>query len=132
MADIVVAEDDADIRAITLRLLQRAGHGVRAAADGRQAWQLIGQQRPDIVVTDIDMPVMSGVELCQAIRADPATRDLPVVFVSGSLVPDDERPVRAQATAVLQKSSAGRHLVACVDKALRTGHEPGQQPFTCP
>ncbi|MEV4635922.1 response regulator [Actinoplanes sp. NPDC049548] len=132
MADVLVAEDDDDIRGIIVRLLRRAGHDVRAAADGAQAWQLLGEQPPDIVVSDIDMPVMSGVELCQAIRNDPALQSLPVLLVSGSLMPGDDRPVRAQATAILGKPFSPQELQACVAKALQTGHHRGQPPSSCP
>ncbi|MEV8509768.1 response regulator [Actinoplanes sp. NPDC051475] len=136
MAVVVLAEDDDDIRALIERVLRRAGHQVRAAADGAQAWQLVTEQRseqgPDIVVSDIDMPVMSGVRLCLLIRADPALQHLPVVFVSGSLLPGDQRPVQAQATAMLRKPFTPQELLACVDKALQTGHDQGQQPSTCP
>jgi CheY-like chemotaxis protein len=132
MAVVVVAEDDDDIREVTVRALRRAGHTVTAVANGAEAWRLVAEQRPDVVVSDIDMPVMSGLELCLAIRGDARLRDLPVVFVSGSLTSGDHRPVQAQATAMLHKPFVPRELLACVDKAVQSGHQQGQQPFTCP
>ncbi|GAA4609676.1 CheY-like chemotaxis protein [Actinoplanes octamycinicus] len=132
MALIVVAEDDSDVRAVTSRVLQRAGHTVVAAADGAAALQAVRQHRPQLVVSDIDMPRMSGVQLCQAIRADPATAAVPVLFVSGSLVPGDSRPVDAQATAMLRKPFDRNELLTWVDKLLQTGHHDGQAPMTCP
>lgn len=65
------------------------------------------------------------------IRADTRTCRMPVVFVSGSLVPGDVRPERAQATAILCKPFLARDLTACVDKALRHGHVTGQDPTIC-
>ncbi|GGQ44837.1 response regulator [Couchioplanes azureus] len=132
MAVVVVAEDDDDLRAIAVRLLSRGGHRVTAAPNGAEALRLVGEERPDVVVSDIDMPVMSGVDLCLAIRADPALRELPVVFISGSLVPGDDRPVRAQATTMLRKPFTAQELLGCVEKALHSGHQPGQEPFDCP
>ncbi|MFF5079403.1 response regulator [Actinoplanes sp. NPDC000266] len=132
MAAVVVAEDDDDIRMITVRLLRRAGHTVEEAPDGQAALELVRQVQPDVVVSDIDMPRMSGVQLCQAIRADPTTADLPVIFVSGSLLPGDARPAAAQATAILRKPFKPAELLACLDKALTSGHEPGQEPSQCP
>src|SRR3954451_6085794 len=79
VAVVVVAEDDDDIREVTERALRRAGHTVTAVANGAEAWRLVAEQRPDVVVSDIDMPVMSGVELCLAIRGDARLRDLPLV-----------------------------------------------------
>jgi CheY-like chemotaxis protein len=118
MTTLVLAEDDLDIRAIAARILRRAGYEVIEAADGSEALEAVREHRPGVVVSDIDMPVMSGVDLCLALRADPATADLPVIFVSGSLVPGDPRPEQAQATAVLPKPFLPRELVACVEEAL--------------
>lgn len=132
MAVIVLAEDDADLLAVTARLLQRAGHTVITAPDGAAAWEAVQRARPDAVVTDIDMPVMSGVDLAREIRADPESRRLPVLFISGSLVPGDSRPVDAQATAPLRKPFLARELTDCVAKILQTGHSDGQEPTVCP
>jgi CheY-like chemotaxis protein len=132
MAVVVVAEDDDDIRTIMTRLLRRAGHTVAEAPDGQAALDLIRTARPDAVISDIDMPRMSGAQLCLALRADPGTATLPVVFVSGSLVPGDTGPVDAQATAVLSKPFKPADLLACLDKVLATGHQPGREPTTCP
>ncbi|WP_433364136.1 response regulator [Actinoplanes sp. CA-142083] len=118
MTTLVLAEDDHDIRAIAARILRRAGYEVIEVADGSAALDAVREHRPAMVVSDIDMPVMSGVDLCLALRADPATKDLPVVFVSGSLVPGDTRPEQAQATAILSKPFLPRDLVACVEAAL--------------
>jgi CheY-like chemotaxis protein len=126
MTTVVLAEDDDDIRAIAARILRRAGFTVVEAPDGAEALAAVRDHRPDVVVSDIDMPVMSGVELCLALRAEPATRELPVVFVSGSLVPGDTRPAQAQATAVLSKPFVPRELVNCVTEAVRDGHRVDQ------
>ncbi|MFI1990469.1 response regulator [Actinoplanes sp. NPDC020271] len=114
MTLLVVAEDHDDIRMIMVRVLRRAGFTVVEAADGAVALEAVREHGPAAVVSDIDMPVMSGVDMCLAIRADPATRDLPVIFVSGSLTPGDDRPERARATAVVTKPFTPRDLVSCV------------------
>jgi CheY-like chemotaxis protein len=131
VATIVLAEDDTDIRDVTTRLLRRAGHTVLQAVDGAAAWQAIEEHQPDIVLSDIEMPVMTGVDLCQQIRADSRTRHLPVVFVSGSLIPGDRRPEQAEATAVICKPFRAGDLTSCVEKALRHGHTAGQKPSIC-
>ena len=106
MATIVLADDD-DIRTLTARILRRAGHTVVATPHGAAGLQAVREHAPDLVVSDIDMPIMSGVEFCLKIRADPQTAHLPVVFVSGSLLPGDARPVDGRATAVLRKPFTG-------------------------
>ena len=126
MARIVVAEDDPDIRHVIVRVLRRAGHAVTEAADGGTALEHVRETQPDVVVSDIDMPRMSGVALCQAIRADQALAELPVIFVSGSLIPGDTRPADARATAVLNKPFVPRDLLACLDAVLAApGHAVG-------
>ncbi|GIF17211.1 response regulator [Actinoplanes teichomyceticus] len=132
MTLLVLAEDDDDIRVLAARILRRAGFTVIEAVDGAEALTAVHQHRPTAVVSDIDMPRMSGVELCMALRGDPATEDLPVVFVSGSLTPGDTRPAQAGATAVLLKPFLPADLVACVEKTLHGGHHDGAEPAVCP
>lgn len=128
MAVIVVADDDGDVRGVTARILQRSGHTVVQAADGAAGLEAVREHAPELVVSDIDMPVMSGVDLCRSLRENPSTADLPVLFVSGSLVPRDTRPVDAQATAVLRKPFTRAELLPFVEQLLRDGHKPGQRP----
>jgi CheY-like chemotaxis protein len=122
---LVLAEDEDDIRMLAARILRRAGFTVIEATDGAAALAAVREHRPAAVVSDIDMPVLSGVGLCRALRADPETSDLPVIFVSGSLVPGDTRPRQARATAVLLKPFLPGDLVACVEGVLRDGHRDG-------
>lgn len=119
MTTLVLAEDDEDIRMIAARILRRAGYTVVEAADGAEALTAVREHQPAAVVSDIDMPRLSGIDLCLTLRADPATADLPVIFVSGSLLPGDTRPARAQATAVVSKPFGPRDLVNSVQEALR-------------
>ncbi|GLW33652.1 response regulator [Actinoplanes regularis] len=132
MTVLVLAEDDDDIRKLSARILRRAGYTVIEAVDGGTALEAVREHNPAVVVSDVDMPVMTGVELSLALRADPATRDLPVIFVSGSLIPGDARPAEGQATDVLLKPFLPADLLACVEKALETGHIDGVEPDTAP
>jgi CheY-like chemotaxis protein len=115
---IVVAEDHEDIRFVLKRALERAGHEVVAAADGAEALEAIRRHRPEIVVTDVDMPHMSGLELCRAIRADAELQHIPVVLASGSLLPGDHRAAEAGASATLLKPFLPAQLLACVTALL--------------
>ncbi|GIE90186.1 response regulator [Actinoplanes regularis] len=132
MTVLVLAEDDDDIRKLSARILRRAGYTVIEAVDGGTALEAVREHNPAVVVSDVDMPVMTGVELSLALRADPATRDLPVIFVSGSLIPGDARPTEGQATDVLLKPFLPADLLACVEKVLETGHIDGTGPDTAP
>jgi CheY-like chemotaxis protein len=115
---IVVAEDHEDIRFVLKRALERAGHEVVAAADGAEALEAVRRHRPEIVVTDVDMPHMSGLELCRAIRADAELQHIPVVLASGSLLPGDHRAAEVGASATLLKPFLPAQLLACVTALL--------------
>lgn len=118
MALVVVADDNEDVRNVMLRALRRSGHTVVEAADGAAALHAVREQKPDAVITDIDMPELTGLQLCQAIRADPHLGDLPVVFVSGNIRHHDDHASTACATAVLAKPFLPTELLACLDRAL--------------
>lgn len=132
MALIVVADDDDDLRALLKLVLQRDGHTVVTAPDGAAGLRAVREHRPDALVSDIDMPHMTGLELCAALRADPEFRHLPVLLISGSVLPGDSRPAHAAATALLKKPFVRGDLLACLTKALAGGHADGQSPTDCP
>lgn len=103
MAVLVTAEDDEDTRLLVTRSLRKAGHRVIAAADGLECLAAVRKHHPDAVITDIDMPHMTGLQLCREIRRDPELKHIPVVVVSGSLDVQDIRTLEAGVTAVIPK-----------------------------
>jgi CheY-like chemotaxis protein len=111
MAVLVTAEDDEDIRMLVTRSLRRAGHEVIEAADGREGLAAVREHLPDAVITDVDMPYMTGLQLCREIRRDPELKHIPVVVVSGSLDSGDAHALEAGATAVVPKPFAARALL---------------------
>ena len=82
MAKILVAEDERDIRDLISFTLQFAGHQVVTANNGEEAVQLALKEIPDLVLTDVRMPKMTGYEACKLIKADPTTQHIPVIFLS--------------------------------------------------
>ena len=70
-------------------LLEIAGFTVVAAGDGEEAWQLLGTSGAQVVVTDVQMPRLDGIELTRRIKADPRLRSLPVVLVTSLDAPED-------------------------------------------
>ena len=124
MALILAAEDDTATREIIIRILRRAGHDVVAVADGESALRQIRDQRPDLVLTDVDMPLINGFLLCDEIRQDPALRDTPVILATGVIDPDDRRAEEVGADAVLVKPFTGRELLSYVDDHLPDQPDP--------
>jgi len=66
-------------------MLQERGYGVRAAVNGRMALRAVRHQPPDLILLDINMPEMNGYEVCRALKADPLTAEIPVIFVSAAV-----------------------------------------------
>jgi CheY-like chemotaxis protein len=79
---VLVADDEASVRMICTFNLEAAGLGVRQAVDGADALTAIRAERPDLVLLDVMMPNRDGWAVASELRADPATRDLPIVFLT--------------------------------------------------
>lgn len=79
---ILMAEDDPDIQLVARLALKKAGYRVTAVSNGRELLARAAGERPDIVLLDWMMPEMDGPETCARLRADPATADIPVVFMT--------------------------------------------------
>lgn len=80
---ILVVDDEPDLRYVLRRVFERAGHEVVDAGHGAAALEMVHRSPPDLVVTDMMMPVMGGVELIRRLRGDPVTAQIPILAVSG-------------------------------------------------
>ena len=115
MSKILVVDDEPVQRSILRRIFEQAGHEVADAGDGAAALQAVGKSPPDLVVTDMMMPVMGGAELIRRLRCDPATAGIPIVAASG------DSHLAVGADAVIAKPYAWRDLAAAVDALLGEG-----------
>jgi two-component system, OmpR family, alkaline phosphatase synthesis response regulator PhoP len=82
MATILVVDDEQPLRDLLADVLELAGHRVLVAANGREALTIARRDRPDLVVSDVMMPLLNGVRLCQQLKADPSTASVPVILMS--------------------------------------------------
>jgi chemosensory pili system protein ChpA (sensor histidine kinase/response regulator) len=82
---VLVVDDSITVRRVTQRLLQREGYRVALAADGLQALERLQQERPTVVLSDIEMPRMDGFDLVRNIRSDPRLADLPVIMITSRI-----------------------------------------------
>ena len=80
---VLIADDRESIRSLFHRLLSADGHDVVLAPDGASALAAVHRHRPDVVLLDVAMPLVDGLDVCRQLKADPATRLTPVVLVSG-------------------------------------------------
>jgi CheY-like chemotaxis protein len=119
MASIVVAEDDPGIRHLAVLALRRAEHAVTACADGGELLAAVRAAPPDLIVTDHQMPVMTGLQVLAVLRQDPATAAIPVVVASGSVPPEEARQHLGDGDQLLPKPYTTVELRNAVDTALR-------------
>jgi len=92
---ILVVEDQEDLRGILRDLFTRSGYTVIEAADGATGVASAKSDRPDIILMDIQMPVVDGYEATRQIKADPALTKTPVVAISSFAMKGDEEKARA-------------------------------------
>lgn len=124
MARVLIVDDDGPLRETLTDVLSRAGHEVFAASGGHSALALLGQQIVDVVITDVYMPEMDGIELLLALRQTrPA---LPVLVISGggnrgTVQVLDSLEILG-ATGVLRKPFDFEHLLALVDELSAGAH----------
>ena len=125
---VLVVDDDPHIRALLVFAFEKAGMAVREAADGEEALAAVARAAPDLVVLDINMPRMDGLEVCRRLRA---TTDVPVLFLSSRdeefdrvlgielgaddyvIKPFSPREVVARANAIMRRSAPRAAPVEC-------------------
>ncbi|HWA88979.1 MAG TPA: response regulator [Rhizomicrobium sp.] len=117
MAHILLAEDDESLRKFLAQALVRAGHDVTDFGDGSEAWECLKGYRFDLLLTDIVMPGMDGIELAK--RAAEMNAALKIMFITGfaavALHPSSQAPKQAK---VLSKPFHLREIVAEVDRMI--------------
>ena len=101
--NVLLVEDDDDVRALYGYMLASAGYKVKAVRNGLEAFAEIQVNRPDVVLTDILMPVLNGLELIVAVRSNDELADLPVVAMTSSGENLQEEARTAGATDVIAK-----------------------------
>ncbi|WP_277057149.1 hybrid sensor histidine kinase/response regulator [Trichlorobacter lovleyi] len=120
MANILIVEDEMMNRSMLELTLLQAGHNVACAADGATALAIAQQQPPDLIITDVLMPVMDGFELCRQCKADQALKQVPVILYSSDYVEQQEQQLGLElgACRYLVKPSPPQLLLAAVNEVL--------------
>ena len=128
---ILLCDDELHILRAAEFKFKRAGYEVLCANDGQEGWELIEQGRPDIVVTDCQMPRLSGLGLAERIRATPATADLPVIMLSakGFEISPQELRDKYGIRGLMGKPFSPRELFARVEAVL-AGEEISTTPLS--
>ncbi len=121
MADpkVLIVDDEPDVVSLIERTLTSDGFEVVKAYDGIGALDLISTEKPDLVLLDLMMPMMSGYEVCQQIKSNPQTRDIPVVCLSSAHTPDARaHSLKAGAVELITKPFFPQELIAQIRRHL--------------
>jgi two-component system alkaline phosphatase synthesis response regulator PhoP len=120
---ILIVEDDPDIAELVARYLDKAGYATTRAASGREALRLVAAKVPDLVVLDLMLPQVDGLEVCRAVRADEHTAGIPIIMLTAR-AEESERIVGLELGAddYLAKPFSPNELVARVRALLRRAH----------
>ena len=121
---IIVAEDNPALAAVIRFNLQNSGYRVLVARNGLDAYQLITSESPDLLITDHQMPTMTGVELCSKLREDEAYQDLPILMLTAKALEIDKQQLLEtfRVLQVFQKPFSPAAVVAAVDQYLNTAN----------
>jgi two-component system, cell cycle response regulator DivK len=116
---ILVVEDQEDNRRIVRDLLTTTDYEVTEAENGEEALAAVAKQRPDLILMDIQLPVMDGYEATRRIKADPALRTIPIIAVTSYALSGDEEKARAAGCDdFVPKPYSPRQLLAKIRKYL--------------
>ncbi|MGD1277084.1 MAG: response regulator [Tepidisphaeraceae bacterium] len=116
---ILVADDESHILNVVSLKLRNAGYEVVTASDGQEALELALSEHPDLLITDYHMPQMSGLELCQKLKQDPATAKIPTIMLTARGYQLDERDTEQSGVArMISKPFSPRHLLSTVNEVL--------------
>lgn len=126
-AALLLVEDDASLAGITRKFLLQAGYKVTLAVSGEEALSLIQKNKPDLLVSDVQLPGISGLKLCELLKENKATAALPVILVT-VLGKTQEKVLglRTGADDYITKPYDAQELLARVEAVLRRTRDGGQ------
>lgn len=116
---ILVADDESHILHVVSLKLRNAGYRVLTARDGQEALEIATNEQPNLLITDYHMPQLSGIELCQRLKSDPATAAIPAIMLTArgySL--EDSDTQSSGILRMLSKPFSPRELLATVEEIL--------------
>lgn len=125
--DILIVDDDRDARELFSFILEEAGATVAVAEDGESGLRAALERQPDLVVTDIAMPRMDGINMARRLRAQEPTKSIPIVAITGHVVADlPERARQAGCCEVVPKPCSPEALVDLVNRYIGRREEDRQ------
>lgn len=116
---VLVVDDETYIQHVVSLKLSNAGFEVLTASDGEEGLQVASEEIPDLIITDYQMPFLTGLEMCQRLKQNPATASIPVIMLTARGFALDDADLRSvNILKCLGKPFSPRELVACVTAAV--------------
>lgn len=117
---VLVVDDEIHIVQVVAIKLRNNGFAVVTAENGQDAFNLACNETPDVIVTDFQMPEMTGIELIENLRNRPATADVPVIMLTArGFAIDDEQKQNLKISVCLSKPFSPREVLQCVEDVLK-------------
>jgi two-component system alkaline phosphatase synthesis response regulator PhoP len=119
---ILIVDDEPDVLRLTSLRLEKLGYKVLTAANGREALDIIRNDKPDLAMLDLIMPVMYGSEICKIVRRDETLRQIPIIlFTAHDDIMTDEKAKSLGADGYIAKPFFAKELVSKVEQLLTAG-----------
>ncbi|MCF8120038.1 MAG: response regulator, partial [Deltaproteobacteria bacterium] len=121
MSKILIVEDNPESRYMLEQLLASRGHQVLAAENGREALEMVRENPPEVIISDIMMPVMNGFKLCCEVKKDPALRQIPFIFYTATFVDESDQNLAMSpgASRFVIKPAEGETFLRILDEVLK-------------
>jgi DNA-binding response OmpR family regulator len=129
-AKVLLVDDSKFLRTANERALSRAGFEVSTAADGEEGLKVANDKLPDIILLDMMLPKLSGPEVLKALKANPATQDIPVIVLTSLSQKNEEKLLSEGAAAYFEKSSLALEkssLASAVEAVLKRVNREKEQ-----
>jgi CheY-like chemotaxis protein len=120
---VLVVDDNRTLRKWMEKTLSAEGYIVLTAGDGKEGLDVASRELPDLIVSDIDMPIMDGGEMVSKLKASNRTKYIPVVFLSGLIRKDEGTPESSNDVFYMSKMSKPVELIAVVRNMLLFCHK---------
>lgn len=119
---VLFADDEAHVTHVMSRAARAAGYTVFTAEDGEEAYELASEHRPNLIVTDLQMPYMSGIDLAQRLIEHNELKQIPVILLSArGYVVEQEAKMLTNIRAVIEKPFNARDIMARIQAMLAEG-----------
>ena len=128
MATVLIVEDHPTMREAMRLVLEEDGHDVEEAVDGENGIALVREHAPDVVLLDLNIPVVSGSEVLEVLRSDPTTAGVLVVIVTATGEEGRKRAIALGADDYITKPFSPLALLRTVERVLRGSGKKGSSP----